>query len=332
MINKKIIAVDRAREKNRVVVNWFLGKRCNYDCSYCPEHIHDNYSKHTSIDTLINFSNILLKKFHPENIKIQFTGGEPTVHPKFEMLCEYLSSKNISNISMNTNGTRTVDYYTDLWKYLKSFIVSHHFEYSHDEDFLDKIKLINDSRPSKKSFEVQVMFHAKHFEACTRAVEFYQQNNIKYVVRRIREWKADSPAVEYSEDQLKWLLSDSIDEEKNNKITGSLTDLNTLIFYENTDGTIDRKLVHVNEISAFEQNRFFGWHCWVGIDYLHISSDGTVYRGACREGGPVGNIIDTTLSLPSEPIICSAEICTCAPEISTKKFKNTYYMKLIKDE
>ena len=30
------------------------GKRCNYDCSYCPAEIHDNFSKHTDIKILKN--------------------------------------------------------------------------------------------------------------------------------------------------------------------------------------------------------------------------------------------------------------------------------------
>ena len=35
-----------------VKVEWNLGKRCNYDCSYCPPVIHDNTSPHTDIQIL----------------------------------------------------------------------------------------------------------------------------------------------------------------------------------------------------------------------------------------------------------------------------------------
>ena len=40
-----------------VKVEWNLGKRCNYDCSYCPAEIHDNFSKHTDIKILKNAEN-----------------------------------------------------------------------------------------------------------------------------------------------------------------------------------------------------------------------------------------------------------------------------------
>ena len=35
------------RKDPRIIsVQWFIGKRCNYDCSYCSPFIHDNYSSH----------------------------------------------------------------------------------------------------------------------------------------------------------------------------------------------------------------------------------------------------------------------------------------------
>ena len=43
--------------RDSVKVEWNLGKRCNYDCSYCPAEIHDNFSKHTDIKILKNAEN-----------------------------------------------------------------------------------------------------------------------------------------------------------------------------------------------------------------------------------------------------------------------------------
>ena len=33
-------------------VHWFVGARCNFDCSYCPPLWHDKTSKHNSFDEL----------------------------------------------------------------------------------------------------------------------------------------------------------------------------------------------------------------------------------------------------------------------------------------
>ena len=43
---------SRWPHQNSVKVEWNLGKRCNYDCSYCPSSIHDNTSAHTDIEVL----------------------------------------------------------------------------------------------------------------------------------------------------------------------------------------------------------------------------------------------------------------------------------------
>jgi hypothetical protein len=34
-------------------VTWDTGRRCNYDCSYCPAHRHDNFSPHATLEDLI---------------------------------------------------------------------------------------------------------------------------------------------------------------------------------------------------------------------------------------------------------------------------------------
>ena len=54
-----------------VKVEWNLGKRCNYDCSYCPAEIHDNYSEHTSIHILKQTVDELSKI---KNVRISLTG------------------------------------------------------------------------------------------------------------------------------------------------------------------------------------------------------------------------------------------------------------------
>ena len=41
-------------------VTWDLGRRCNYDCSYCPMHRHDNFSPHASLEELIKNSDFVL--------------------------------------------------------------------------------------------------------------------------------------------------------------------------------------------------------------------------------------------------------------------------------
>ena len=82
---------------NNFQVTWDLGRRCNYDCSYCPVTRHDNFSKHATLDELkanVNFLFDYIDTYFQhrtfKEVSISFTGGEPTVNPNFIPFAKYL--------------------------------------------------------------------------------------------------------------------------------------------------------------------------------------------------------------------------------------------------
>ena len=58
-----IVAVDREFEKDILHVDWFIGKRCNFDCDYCPDGLHDNYSPHYKFENTKKLIDTFLNKF-----------------------------------------------------------------------------------------------------------------------------------------------------------------------------------------------------------------------------------------------------------------------------
>mgnify|MGYP003353591974 CR=1 FL=1 len=82
---------SRWGHQNSISVMWNIGKRCNYDCSYCPSEIHDLTSMHTDIHLLTNTVDQLSGLNNP--VRIMFTGGEPTQHPDFIELLQYIKNK-----------------------------------------------------------------------------------------------------------------------------------------------------------------------------------------------------------------------------------------------
>ena len=82
------------------VITWDLGRRCNYDCSYCPAHRHDNFSPHATLQELKNtaeflfdYVSVVAEHRINKNFDVSFTGGEPTVNPKFLEFAKYLKSE-----------------------------------------------------------------------------------------------------------------------------------------------------------------------------------------------------------------------------------------------
>jgi sulfatase maturation enzyme AslB (radical SAM superfamily) len=101
------------------MITWDIGRRCNFDCSYCPAHRHDNFSSHASLQDLKCTAEFLFQYIETvaqyrlsKDFHVSFTGGEPTVNPKFIELVSYLRSRYADdfqnkfnlNLSLTTNG------------------------------------------------------------------------------------------------------------------------------------------------------------------------------------------------------------------------------------
>ena len=91
----KIIQHDTA-----LSVIWQIGKRCNYECFYCNDDLHDKISPDVDIIILKKIYD-RIKQQYSGNINFSITGGEPTLHPNLIEFCKYISfsSAGVSPIS-----------------------------------------------------------------------------------------------------------------------------------------------------------------------------------------------------------------------------------------
>lgn len=292
---------SRWNHQNSIHVEWNLGKRCNLDCSYCPAEIHDNYSPHTDISVLENAVDKLSLLEKP--IRISLTGGEPCVHPKIESFIAYMRPR-VNWINITTNITRTADWYT-CQSFVNHWVYSLHFEDDSWEERTCKIVDIRDRDPNRL-FQVNVMVHHQYMDRVKKAVDFFEYENVPYVLRRIR-WTERHDCfddMKYSTEDLNWLL--------NNESTAKP---NVIVDNE--------ELYHANDIIKEHLNQFKGWKCAAGTESLMINWDGEVHRATCRVGGSLGNIYKGTFEQPTEWVTCTRKWCTCAADIPLSKIKNT---------
>lgn len=107
--NEEILVVENVTEKSFFKINWNIGKRCNYDCSYCPSNVHDNFSPHLTLEIFKKaFDSLLTQIPNDKKIKITFTGGEPTINPHYFDIVQY-SVNNGAVVYTNTNGTSNIN-------------------------------------------------------------------------------------------------------------------------------------------------------------------------------------------------------------------------------
>ncbi len=123
----RLVATKYKHDVNMMTVDWYLGKRCNFSCSYCADFIHDNYSDHLPFEKMKIFVD-RLTEVYGKGIHWSLTGGEPTINPDFLRLLEYLQDKK-HDISICTNGSRSIDYLLQMYELADHVILSLHFEH-----------------------------------------------------------------------------------------------------------------------------------------------------------------------------------------------------------
>ena len=201
-------------------VSWDLGRRCNYDCSYCPVHRHDNFSPHATLDELKANTNFLFEYIDTymeyrknKYTAISFTGGEPTVNPAFFPFLEYLqenyphwkrtlttngfySERKLRTVMANTNFT-TVSWHCEGMPVQKER-VRKNLEIMHKEGY---------------GFKINIMFHERddYFQECVELAEWCDELGISYTPRiigdqgDIKQGIKDKTVHEYTQEQVDWM-------------------------------------------------------------------------------------------------------------------------------
>jgi organic radical activating enzyme len=117
---------------------WDLGRRCNYDCSYCWTSVHNRTDDHKDFNLLVSTANNIIDRWsNGHSIRWNFGGGEPTLHPKFLDFIKHLKTKD-QWIMITTNGTRDYKYWEETAKYVNSINLSAHFDGLKDEKDEDR--------------------------------------------------------------------------------------------------------------------------------------------------------------------------------------------------
>ena len=200
---------------------WDLGRKCNYDCSYCWTSVHNRTDDHKDFDLLVSTSNKLIDEWaQHESIRWNFGGGEPTLHPRFLDFLKHLKSRNQWTM-VTSNGTRDHKYWAELAQHINSINLSAHFDGlqdEHDEDrFVRNVEVICkhfDEHNDDHWLEIKLMAPPQYIDRALRLKNKIESlgtlnvlganNRIKGVLSLvpIRSLGDSGTLVEYPEEQL----------------------------------------------------------------------------------------------------------------------------------
>ena len=319
----ELVRVEHSSKKYKewVRIEWNMGRRCNFDCSYCGRDLHDNTSKHMPIEKFEYAIRSMREFYADKQIRMSLTGGEPFVHPRILEILELFPKYSVDEVSTITNGSLPLEKYQRALELINNLIFSWHFEFLRVDHMKHVLTNLN-----RKQVKVHLMYLPGKLEEIKNVVDWLQDNSVKFNVRRIRpmtnrktgEYNPPfSSGMNFAGEQ--WGGAEGYYNDKELEYLDSFNnagtaELNCELF------TKDKSwLDNVNTLTKNKWNTFKGWQCMAGIETLMIDNDGSVYRATCKQGGVLGNI-ETGFTLEDDPVLCMKQWCNCAADLNTTKW------------
>ena len=322
----ELIRVEHASKKYKqwVRIEWNMGRRCNFDCSYCGADLHDNKSKHLPFEKFDDAVRTMREFYADKQIRMSLTGGEPFVHPRILDILKLFPKYGVDEVSTITNGSLPLKKYQTALEYIDNLIFSWHFEFLRVDHMKHVLSNLN-----RKQVKVHLMYLPGQLEEIKGVVDWLNDNNVKFNVRRIRPMtnlqtgevnKPYSSGMKFAGIQYggaeNYYSQEELDYLKTFNKAGT-AELNCELFTKQ-----EQWLDNVNTLTKNKWNTFKRWKCMAGIETLMIDNDGSVYRATCKQGGVLGNI-ETGFTLEEDPVLCMKQWCNCAADLNTTKWLET---------
>ncbi len=171
-------------------IGWNLGRRCNYDCMYCPTSLHDSTSPHLDLEKLKSHWIKIVEKTQSKNVKykISFTGGEVTSNKDFIPFLQWMRDNyndRIGKILLSSNGSATYKHYVKLFQLIDNISFSLHSEHVNEQKFFDTIKKLHTNLPANKHLHVIIMDEEWNKDRIKLYCEILSSRNISHSVNTV---------------------------------------------------------------------------------------------------------------------------------------------------
>ena len=298
-----MISYEDTNKENWFLVSWTLSNKCNYRCSYCPDHLHNGSTGQPRWETVERF----IREFKVDkDICYRISGGEPTYWKHFIDMAKLVKECN-HTFSFMTNGSQSTDYYKSISVYTDGMIISYHPEYADVEHIIDIAN--NVSCP----VALNLMMVKDNFDELYNIATYIYERTEKLAIwpkiildKSDPEYITNEPS-DYTESQLEtiknWPYFRKLDDSKLHR--GNIL--------------LDNVKIDANQLILKGLNRHKHWNCYGGLDMINIDMWGNMYRSDCKNGGPLGNI--ERYGLPIIPIRCEMDTCNCLSDIYLRKVR-----------
>lgn len=294
---QKIQFIRKLRPTPGIEVIWSLGNFCTYSCSYCGPIFHRG-------DIDFHDFELIEKSLHsiPPESTIIFSGGEPTIHPRFEDIVK-LEVNNIK-FGVISNASRPPAFWNRVMPYMSKIILSYHAEFTKIDKFVNVAEACR-----SKLIRINLNMMPELWDTCVEAYHILTELNFpvspKPLVENFGVW-ATSLSTKYTEDQIRW-INDHTPVERD-----------YIGLYDKDYNLIETS--NPAKMIALGQTNFNGWECFTPTKTTYISFNGGVYTTSCPQRKQVGSIKEG-FTIPTESVICEQNFCWCHSDISPPKVR-----------
>ena len=320
------IMTDQEMKTTRI--QWLFGNVCNYDCSYCPTILHSSKVKFGAAEVLANAIQYTVSSLRmlDRAPAFEFVGGEPTLNPGLLAMCQRMGNRQLKN-RLVTNGSASMEWWKQHYHYFSLVEISYHTEWANQQhienvvDFLMSQKDYNNNRKVK----TRIMMHCTHDdEQWNTAIHTYEIFKAKGYPIELKllysNFTKGFQFLPYKTYQLKYYFEErgeDWDPEQTMYFGNLKYDGQSRARHDLTRETLDKKSGKITK-----NWNFGGYKCNAGVDQFIVDNKGWVWRGWCRQGGRIGNVLKQNVTWQQEAWTCSKSVCRNGFDQLATKFKD----------
>jgi organic radical activating enzyme len=314
--------------KNSLHICWMLHNACNHRCSYCHEANWNGSHRWLTLAAVESFWSQVQRHYKGKRIHVSFTGGEPTVWPEFTRFCRILKEHG-HDLGVTSNGGLQLKIWQESRDLFNWICLSYHPEYPKDDHLLEVIRILS----PRTRLAIRIMMH-KEEKFWHRSVDFGEKIRslpeaapvfVEYVPLQVNpgNWPAECRPVVYEDWQADFLTTHNHFSHggASAEISAHLNSIRDVWDYAVEFENGQRTFCRPNDLVANNQVNFKDWSCHAGLELLFVDERGYIYRGNCKTGGKIGNILHKEIIFPTLPVLCPRRFCPCGTDIQVRKAK-----------
>ena len=336
-------------------VSWLLGRFCNYRCSYCWPYARSDRKDHRPTELCLRTIDEIKRQARDNGFNsfhFSLSGGEPTFHPGYLDIMEYLASDvsntNYTSVHMTSNMSRPMKWFEKYVEHSAKFHRASITASLHTEhlDTREKLQEFADKLIFCQEYDTQVTINQvmvpEWFERDWENALFFHEQGINVTLKPQSDPTASRVVDGYTSDMLERLHNGmpqrgfTEDKAKRAKLVErpqpTFVKTPDPIYWEE-QGNIPQHfqvefvddegkywyMDQAERFNAFNFNKFKGWECSSGYRGIIIREpDGSIKRSYSCHDQPLGNI-ETGFKLFDKPEICTTGSCVSSADSKIPK-------------